>query len=93
MFNPQTIALIGASDKEGAGVEIQGQVLPKETADHRTKTAQRGRKSNVPGFRVIALFPPGAIMVYWSLKIQPFPSKNYGFPLFQLLACPGYSFC
>jgi hypothetical protein len=64
MFNPQRIALIGATEKEGAGVEIQGRVLPKDTADHRTKTAQRVRKTNEPGFRVIALFPPSAIMVY-----------------------------
>jgi hypothetical protein len=64
LFNPKTIALIGATEKEGAGVEIQGRVLPKDTADHRTKTAQRIRKSNEPGFRVIALFPPSAIMVY-----------------------------
>jgi Mg2+-importing ATPase len=50
------------------GVEIQGKVLAKDTAEHHTKTVELVRKLNEQGFRVIAM----------AYKIMPEVSKTYG---------------
>lgn len=49
------------------GVEIQGTVLAKDSAEHHTKTVELVRKLNEDGFRVIAL----------AYKIMPEALKSY----------------